>query len=82
MPTTIDKESAFADLIRDHENQWVALIEKDGVEYVVGSGVDPNEAVNDAKANGYSNAMLFKVPSFKSTFIPSASSTETSPISY
>ena len=65
----VDKESAFADLIRDHENQWVAIIEKDGVEFVVGTGKTAVEAVRDAAKKGYQQAMLFKVPSFKTRFI-------------
>ena len=70
MPATIDKETAFADLVRDHENQWVAIIEKDGVEFIVGSGSTAAEASSEAKEKGFSLAVLFKVPSFKSRFIP------------
>lgn len=70
MPSVIDKETAFADLIRDHENQWVAIIEKDGVEFIVGMGKDAVEAASDASEKGFPDAMLFKVPSFTATFIP------------
>ena len=77
MPTTIDKESAFADLIRDYENQWIAIIEKDGVELVVGTGSSPSEAAKEAASKGFPSAMLFKVPSFTSRFIPSS----TAPVS-
>ena len=70
---TIDKETAFADLIKDYENQWVAIDERDGVEFVVGHGKDAVEAARDAENKGFPNAMLCKVPSFKSTFIPLAS---------
>jgi len=69
MPAVLDKESAFADLIKDHENQWVTIIEKDGVEFVVGTGSTAVEAVKDAATKGYPQAMLFKVPSFKARFI-------------
>lgn len=72
MPTTIDKETAFADLIRKHENQWVAIVEKDGVEFIVGTGRTAVEAVKAAKENGHPQATLFKVPSFKARFIFSA----------
>ena len=61
----MDKESAFADLIKDHENRWVAITEKDGVESIVGTGNTAAEAVNEATVKGYSQAVLFKVPSFK-----------------
>jgi hypothetical protein len=69
MPAVRDKESAFADLVRDHENQWVAIIERDGVEFVVGTGNTAVEAVKEASAKGHPQAMLFKVPSFKTRFI-------------
>ena len=65
----LDKESAFADLIRDHENQWVAIIEKDGVEFIVGTGRTAIEAANDARTKGHSQAMLFNVPSFDQRFV-------------
>jgi hypothetical protein len=69
----VDKESAFAELVRDYENQWIAIEKKDGVEVVVGSGRDAVEAAEAAEANGFPEAVLFKVPSFNSTFIPSVS---------
>jgi hypothetical protein len=69
MPT-IDKETAFADLVKNHENQWVAIDERDGVEFIVGSGKDAVEAAQDAEAKGFPDAMLVKVPSFRATFIP------------
>ena len=69
MPGTLDKESAFADLVKDHEDQWVAIIEKDGVESIVGTGRTAVEAVRDATAKGHPQAMLFKVPSFSARFI-------------
>lgn len=73
MQTTIDKETAFADLIKNHEHQWVAIDERDGVEFIVGHGNDAVEAARDAEAKGFPDALLFKVPSFTSTFIPSTS---------
>jgi hypothetical protein len=80
MPT-IEKETAFAELIREHENQWVAIDERDGVEFIVGHGKDAVEAAHDADAKGFPGAMLFKVPSFTSTFIPSATTTVTTSVS-
>lgn len=70
MEQKISKETAFAELVKDHENQWVAIIEKDGVEFIVGSGSKAAEASEEARAKGYSRATLFKVPSFRSRFIP------------
>jgi len=82
MPATLDKEAAFADLIKDHEDQWVAIDERDGVEFIVGQGKDAVAAAKDAEAKGYPNAMLFKVPSFSSSFIPSAPPTVSPAVSY
>lgn len=65
----IDKETAFAELVRDYENLWVAIIEKDGVEFVVGHGPTAVEAAKEATEKGYPQAMLFKVPSFKTRFV-------------
>jgi hypothetical protein len=68
MPAT-DKETAFADLIRGYENLWVAIIERDGVEFIVGHGQTAVVAAKEAKEKGYPQAMLFKVPSFKTRFV-------------
>jgi hypothetical protein len=68
MPTA-NKEEAFAELIRDYENLWVALIDKDGVEFVVGAGSTAVEAANEATEKGHPQATLFKVPSFKARFV-------------
>lgn len=72
MPNVI-KEEAFAELIREYENLWIAIIETDGVESVVGVGANAVEAARDAEAKGYKQAMLFKVPTFKARFISIAS---------
>ncbi|MFN2494030.1 MAG: hypothetical protein ABR501_14235 [Pyrinomonadaceae bacterium] len=64
-----DKETAFAELIRDYESLWVAIVEKDGVEFVVGDGQTAVQAASEAKEKGYPQAMLFKVPSFKARFV-------------
>jgi len=69
MPT-IDRETEFAELVRKYENQWIALDERDGVKVIVGSGRDAIEAAQTAEVNGFPNAVLFRVPSFTSTFIP------------
>lgn len=68
MPS-IDKETAFADLVRDYENLWVAIIEKDGVEFIVGSGSTAVQAAKEAADRGHPQAMLSRVPSFNSRFI-------------
>lgn len=80
MPATT-KEEAFADLVRDYENLWVAIIEQDGVEHVVGHGATAVQAANEATEKGHPQAMLFKVPSFKSRFIYLATATMAAPVS-
>ena len=64
----ISKEEAFADLVREYENMWVAIIEKDGVEYVVGHGPTAVEAANEATDKGHPMAMLAGVPPFNSRY--------------
>ena len=64
-----NKEEAFAELVREYENMWVAIIEKDGKECVVGQGATAVEAANEASAKGYPQVLLFKVPSFDTRFI-------------
>ena len=64
-----EKEEAFAELIREYENLWVAIIEKNGGEYIVGHGPTAVQAANRAKKNGYPQALLFKVPPFDSRYI-------------
>jgi len=63
MPATI-KEEAFADLVREYENQWVAIIETDGKESIVGAGTTPKEALAQAREKGFTDVLLFSVPSF------------------
>jgi hypothetical protein len=69
----VDRESAFAELVRDYEDKWIALVDKDGVDVVVGSGNDAVEAATVAETNGFPDAVLFRVPSFRSVFVPSVS---------
>lgn len=66
---TVDKETAFAELVRKHENQWVGIVEKDGVEFIVGTGITAVEAAREASKKGHPQAMLFRVPSFKTRFV-------------
>ncbi len=69
----VDKDTEFAELVRGYENQWIALNERDGVKVIVGSGSDAVEAAKAAESNGFPDAVLFRVPSFTSTFIPMVS---------
>jgi Family of unknown function (DUF5678) len=67
-----DKDTAFAELVRPYENQWVAIVELGGEEMIVGSGKDPAEALAEARTHGFEEALLFSVPSFAHSFIPKA----------
>lgn len=67
---TIDeKESAFLDELRKHENKWVAIFESEGIEIVVGSGKDAVEATHEAEAKGFKDAVLLFVRPFDRGFI-------------
>lgn len=68
MPTT-EKEQVFAELVREYENMWVAIVERDGIEFVVGHGPTAVEAAEESTRKGHPQAMLFKVPSFNTRFI-------------
>ena len=68
MPTT-NKEEAFAELVREYENSWVAIVEDHGRECVVGHGPTAVDAANEASAKGYPQVLLFRVPSFDTRFI-------------
>ncbi|OLD28028.1 MAG: hypothetical protein AUJ04_02490 [Acidobacteria bacterium 13_1_40CM_3_55_6] len=65
-----EKELAFLSQLEEHENEWVAFIEEDGAETVVGSGKDAVEAIKDAEKRGFPDAILMKVPPFDRGFIP------------
>src|SRR5713226_8107993 len=65
-----EKELAFLRQLEEHENEWVAFIQKDGAETVVGSGKDAVEASRDAEERGFPDAILMKVRPFDRGFIP------------
>jgi NADPH-dependent glutamate synthase beta subunit-like oxidoreductase len=73
MPTVEEAETAFAELLKAYENQWITFIERDGMRVVVGCGRTAVDAVANADANGFPDAILFKVPSLTSSFVPSVS---------
>ncbi len=75
---TEEQEMVFVEAMREYEDRWVAIVESGGTETIVGSGRDAVEALDDAKAKGFENAVLFRVPPFNTTFIPLASQPVTS----
>jgi hypothetical protein len=66
----LDIDSNFSEIIGDFENKWVAIAQVDGKETVVGSGDDATEATREAKARGFFETFLFKVPSFHVSYAP------------
>jgi len=65
-----EKELAFLRQLEEHEDKWIAFVEKDGAEIVVGSGQDAVEAMNQAEKEGYPDAVLFRVPRFDRHYVP------------
>jgi Family of unknown function (DUF5678) len=72
MIETDDKELAFLEELRKYENKWVAILEADDAEVVVGSGKDAIEATREAEEKGFKETVLFFVRPFDRGFIPSA----------
>src|SRR5713226_2781209 len=66
-----EKELAFLRQLEEHEDEWVAFVEDHGAEFVVGSGKDAVEAIQDAEKRGFPDAVLMKVPRFDRGIIPS-----------
>lgn len=65
-----EKELAFLKELEKHENKWIAFIELNGAETVVGSGDDAVEAMREAEKRGFADAVLMKVPPFDRGIIP------------
>lgn len=65
-----EKESGFVEDLKKYENKWVALIESEGAKIIVGSGVEADEAMDEARAKGFSDAYLYKVLPFDRGYIP------------
>jgi threonine dehydratase len=65
-----ETEIAFAEELRKHENQWVAIHESGETETIVGSGSNAVEATRDAEAKGFYDTVLFKVPPMDKAYVP------------
>ena len=59
-----EKEVAYLNELRKHENRWVAILKSEDGDIVVGSGRDAVEAKQDARANGFTDVVLFWVRPF------------------
>jgi hypothetical protein len=64
-----EKELAFLAELRKYENKWVAILESEDGEIVVGSGKDAVEATNEADARGFKDSVLFFVRPFDKSFM-------------
>jgi hypothetical protein len=69
MLTVEEAETAFADAVKEYDNQWITFIEKDGLRVIVGSGRNAVEAVADSDAKGFPDAILLKVLSLTTSFV-------------
>ncbi len=59
-----EKEMAFLEELKKYENRWVAILESEDEEVIVGSGKDAVEAKTDAIAKGFRDVVLFWVRPF------------------
>jgi hypothetical protein len=64
-----EKELAFLSELRKYENKWIAILESEDGDMVVGSGKDAVEATNEAEARGFKDTVLFFVRPFDKSFI-------------
>lgn len=62
------RTASLTEQFRDYEDKWVAILESE--TRIVGSGADPLEAKADAERKGYSEIMLFQVPTFDEMYVP------------
>ena len=67
--TISENEIAFLAELRKYENQWIAILESEEGEIVVGSGKDAVEATNEAEARGFMDTVLFFVRPFDKSFM-------------
>jgi hypothetical protein len=63
-------ELAFLNEMEKHENQWIAFVRSNGAEVIVGSGDDAVDAMAQAEAKGFPDAILLRVPPFDRGYIP------------
>lgn len=64
------QELKFIEELGQYENRWVAIVETEEEQRIVGSGGDAVEAARNAEVNGYPEAFLFKVFPYEARYIP------------
>ena len=67
---TEDTDSMFVEDLNGYEGKWLALIESDGSQTIVGSGNDAEQAMSEATAKGFGEAFLYKVFPFDQSYVP------------
>jgi hypothetical protein len=65
-----EKEAAYLEELRKHENRWVAVLESEDGDVIVGSGNNAVEAKRDAQDKGFNDTVLFWVRPSNVGFIP------------
>jgi Family of unknown function (DUF5678) len=59
-----EKEAAYLEELKKYENRWVAVLESEDEDIIVGSGKDAVEAKRDANTKGFNDVVLFWVRPF------------------
>jgi hypothetical protein len=72
--TAEEVESVFAEDLTPYQGKWLALVESEGVQHIVGSGADAEQAMKEATAKGFSDAYLYKVFPFDQAYVPASES--------
>jgi hypothetical protein len=65
-----EKEAAYLKELRKYVNKWVAVLESEEGDIIVGSGNDAVEAKRDAQSKGFDDIVLFWVRPPNVGFIP------------
>ena len=65
-----EKEVAYLRELRKYENKWVAVLESEDGDIIVGSGEDAVDASHDAHVKGFDDVVLFWVKPSNVGFVP------------
>jgi len=64
-----EKEVAYLNELRKYESKWVAVLESEDGDIIVGSGSDAVEAKRNARSKGFDRVVLFWVRPFNGKYI-------------
>jgi hypothetical protein len=68
-----DKVVTYLNELRKYESQWVAVVESEDGDIIVGNGKDAVEAKRNALEKGFDDVVLFWVRPSDTRHVPSAS---------